>query len=130
MIVKRDDPIENGTTIVDLNKAPKARAGTRILLTPAQVSALECRGIDELDDSPEVSKAWDRRRHLTVPANEGAATLLLEELIEHSNGEDAQAEMEAGTETGKLAGRAARSFNAICSKVVKAIIEARPEERA
>lgn len=94
---------------------------TRILLTPAQVSALECRGIDELDDSPRTAAAWDRRRHLTVPADRDQALELMAELIEHSNGEDAQAEMEAGTETGMYAGRAARSLAALSGKVCRAI---------
>ena len=105
----------------------------RIRLTAPQVSALECRGIHEAglvgageDDSPRLRAAWSfGAAHLEMPEGETAALELLDEIIDHCNGEDAQAEMQPGTEGGRWARRAATSLSAISGKVCKAIIGAR-----
>jgi len=86
----------------------------RVRLSPAQVSALECRGVDGLDST--TLAAW----------NVGAGTLtfgiedvdaLLDELTDASNAEDAFAE----AYKCPYARRAAMSLSVIGSKVIREV---------
>lgn len=88
----------------------------RIRLSPAQVSALECReggGLDEV-----TLRAW-QGEYLVFPESE--RELLFEELIEASNCEDAQAEEQRYRgENSVAAYRAALSFSTLTGKVLRA----------
>lgn len=83
----------------------------RLRLSPAQVSALECRDGGGLD--PLTLAAW-RGSFLVFERAEAEA--LADELNEASNAEDAQAEFYGC----RFARRAARSFYAMTSRVLKA----------
>ena len=87
----------------------------KLRLTLAQVSALECAGLDQPEGPAEVTlaAAW-RGRVLEV--TDATRDALFEAVNDRSNAEDAQAE-----QTGDIfARRAARSLSALASAVLRA----------
>ena len=86
-----------------------------IKLTPAQISALECREGGGLDPLTEAAWLDGGRCSLRFPVI--AAEALADELNDSSNAEDAQYE-----QTGCVfAYRAAVSFGAVSGKVLRAV---------
>ena len=91
-----------------------------VRLSPAAVSALECRGLEEVDGVEElaVKVAWEGSR---LAFYEGEREALFSALNEMSNAEDAFAEERTHCpEMRKYAGRAARSLAAVAGKVLRA----------
>ena len=86
----------------------------RIKLSPAQISALECRAGGGLD--PLTEAAWEDGGRTHLDFLTVTASALFEELVDAGNAEDAQWEV-----TGcAYAGRAARSLSAVSGKVLRA----------
>jgi len=87
----------------------------RLALSPAQVSALECRPLRGVVDPDDLvlARAWDGADLLEWdPADTDS---LFSCLVEASNAEDAQHQAEGDV----LAGRAARSLAALSGRVLR-----------
>jgi hypothetical protein len=84
-----------------------------VKLTAAQVSALECAGLDEA--TPMITKAWTTRTALAVdPADLDA---LVQELTEASNSEDASAQDTTDPTMRRQAAGAAAALGNLAGKV-------------
>lgn len=91
-----------------------------VRLSPAAVSALECRGLEEVEGIEElvVKTAWCGSKLVFF---EGEREALFSALNEMSNAEDAFAEERTHCpEMRKFAGRAARSLAAVAGRVLRA----------
>ena len=86
----------------------------RVRLSPAQTSALECRGTDGLDAVTLASWSSDAGAFIFGPAD---VNPLLDELTDAANAEDAFAEMFKCP----YARRAATSLTAITSKIIREV---------
>ena len=82
-----------------------------IRLTPAQVSAIECRPLDE--EEAIIARCWQGGRLVFAPADREALYVALNEA---SNAEDA----DAGLRGDKFARRAASSLATLAAKVLRA----------
>lgn len=96
----------------------------KIRMTDAQISALECSGVDVALDAAEelVARCWQDQQLVFHPDE---ADALASALCELSNAEDACAQ-DAGRDAAerKFAGRAARSLAALMSRVGRAAVSA------
>lgn len=88
----------------------------KVRLTQAQVSALQCRDLGELEDRV-LAEAWDGDY---LRWEEGNTIALMDVLIDHANGEDAEAEFCGDKVMAGYARRAARSLTCVVDKVLKA----------
>lgn len=92
-------------------------------LTAAQVSALECAGLDLDDSSPKTTAAWSGGRYLTFDAADADA--LFSELNELSNGEDLTAQAATDPVQKRQAAGAAVALGNLASKVLMTNLEGR-----
>lgn len=93
-------------------------SGATIVLSKAQISAMECR---DWSEEPITRRCWHGAAIL-VPADAELANELLGDIIEASNAEDAQADDARHRRDGtcaKYAGRAARSLAAIATGITR-----------
>ena len=85
----------------------------RIRLSLAQASAFECR---DWDDDPTVRDAWDGDR--TLLFDHDAVALIISEITDASNAEDAHAQQSDG-DCRTFANRAARSLAIVTDRILK-----------
>lgn len=94
-----------------------------IWLTDAQVSALECSGVEEEPKDhidQVVSRAWDMDVLRFMPESQEELFAALTEL---SNAEDAQAQQETDNQARAQARGAAKALQNLASKVLRAAAE-------
>ena len=97
---------------------------SRIRLSDAQVSALECRGLEKPFDEDQdiVADSWPAPyTHLFFARRD--ADRLARALTEESNAEDAQAEKETCRACAAYARRASASLAALARRVFRASVE-------
>lgn len=89
----------------------------RVRLSPAQVAALECRGLEDPHDDGEVllALAWRRGGRTSLAFEPGERDALFVALCDASNAEDGHAE-EKGC---PYARRAGASLGAVASRVLR-----------
>lgn len=88
-----------------------------IRLSDAQISALECAGL-EPGEHDTVVRAWASRARLAFDLADRDA--LFSELTDLSNAEDATAEQERDRDMRKFARRASMALATVASKVLRA----------
>lgn len=88
----------------------------RVRLSDAQVSAIECRHLE--DEEEPIGRAWDGGRNLEFEVEEREE--LWRALVDAGNAEDAQAQQSTG-ETRAMANRASHSLAAVAGKVLRSV---------